>query len=154
MISQSEAQARDLWRYREGIAEAMTPYTPYRYDLSVRISEVPAYLAALDSLVGELYPDFEVVWLGHFGDGNLHMDIVKPADMDVEPFEQACAKVNAGVFELTQEHGGSISAEHGIGMLKQPYLGYTRSAADIERMRGIKAVFDPHNIMNPGKLLG
>ena len=101
-----------------------------------------------------LYPDFEVVWLGHFGDGNLHMNILKPADMDVEAFEQACAEVNAGVFELTREHGGSISAEHGIGMLKQPYLGYTRSTADIERMRGIKAVFDPHNIMNPGKLLG
>jgi FAD/FMN-containing dehydrogenase len=154
VISQSEAQAKDLWSYREGIAEAVTPYTPYLYDTSVRISEVPAYLGALDRLVSELYPDFEVVWLGHFGDGNLHMNILKPADMDVEVFEQACAEVNAGVFELTREHGGSISAEHGIGILKQPYLGYTRSAADIERMRGIKAVFDPHNIMNPGKLLG
>jgi FAD/FMN-containing dehydrogenase len=154
VLSQSEAQAKDLWRYREGIAEAVTPYTPYLYDLSVRISEVPAYLDALDRLVSQLYPDFEVVWLGHFGDGNLHMNILKPADMEVEAFEQACEKVNAGVFELTQAHGGSISAEHGIGMLKQPYLGYTRSEADIERMRGIKAVFDPCNIMNPGKLLG
>ena len=58
------------------------------------------------------------------------------------------------MFELTRAHHGSISAEHGIGLLKQPWLGYTRSDADIDRMRGIKAAFDPLNIMNPGKLLG
>mgnify|MGYP001819761767 FL=1 len=69
-------------------------------------------------------------------------------------FEKVCAKVNPEVFELTREHNGSISAEHGIGLLKQAYLPYTRSEADIERMKGIKAVFDPANIMNPGKLLG
>ncbi|MCW8927062.1 MAG: FAD-binding oxidoreductase, partial [Xanthomonadales bacterium] len=74
VISQSEAQAAGLWRYREGIAEAVTPYTPYLYDLSVRISQVPAYLDALDHMVKSRYPDFEVVWMGHFGDGNLHMN--------------------------------------------------------------------------------
>ena len=153
VISQSETQAASLWRYREGIAEAVTPYTPYLYDLSVRISQVPAYLDALDKLVKKNYPSFEVVWLGHFGDGNLHMNILKPADMPVEAFEAACEQVNPGLFELTRQYAGSISAEHGIGMLKQPYLAYTRSEAEIERMRGIKAVFDPFNIMNPGKLL-
>ncbi len=152
VISQSESQAASLWRYREGIAEAVTPYTPYLYDLSVRISEVPAYLDELDLIVKSRYPDFEVVWLGHFGDGNLHMNILKPENMPVEAFEQACEQVNPELFALTREHGGSISAEHGIGMLKKPYLSYTRSEADIERMRGIKAVFDPANIMNPGKL--
>lgn len=153
VISQSDAQARDLWRYREGIPESVTPYTPYLYDLSVKISQVPAYLDALDRLVKKHYPRFEVVWLGHFGDGNLHMNILKPGDMAVQEFEEACEQVNPGLFELTREHGGSISAEHGIGMLKKSYLGYTRSEADIERMRGIKAVFDPFNIMNPGKLI-
>ena len=153
VISQSETQAASLWRYREGIAEAVTPYTPYLYDLSVRISEVPAYLDELDRRVKDSYPEFEVVWLGHFGDGNLHMNILKPADMPLDEFEQACEQVNPGLFELTRQHAGSISAEHGIGMLKQPYLAYTRSEAEIEGMRGIKAVFDPFNIMNPGKLL-
>ncbi|MGA9574526.1 MAG: FAD-linked oxidase C-terminal domain-containing protein, partial [Lysobacterales bacterium] len=90
----------------------------------------------------------------HFGDGNLHMNILKPSDMSVAEFEKACGRVNPEVFELTRTHHGSISAEHGIGLLKRDWLGYTRSAADIERMRGIKAVFDPMNIMNPGKLLG
>jgi FAD/FMN-containing dehydrogenase len=154
VISQSESQARDLWRYREGISEAITPYTPYKNDLSVRISEMPAYLDDLDQLAKTHYPDFEVLWYGHIGDGNIHMNILKPEDMTVEEFEKVCGRVNPQVFALTRAHHGSISAEHGIGLLKQPYLSYSRTEADIERMQGIKAVFDPMNIMNPGKLLG
>ncbi|NNK99822.1 MAG: FAD-binding oxidoreductase, partial [Xanthomonadales bacterium] len=153
VISQSDAQAADLWRYREGISEAITPFTPYKNDLSVRISRVPAYLEALNHLVTTRYPDFEVLWYGHIGDGNLHMNVLKPADMLVEEFEKICSQVNPEVFALTRNYQGSISAEHGIGLLKQPYLGYSRSDADIEGMRGIKSVFDPMNIMNPGKLL-
>jgi len=154
VMSQSDAQAKDLWRYREGISEAITPFTPYKNDLSVRISVVPAYLEGLDKLVKTRYPDFEVLWYGHIGDGNLHMNILKPESMPVEDFEAACAQVNPEIFALTREYHGSISAEHGIGLLKQPYLNYSRSKADIERMQAIKAVFDPCNIMNPGKLLG
>jgi len=154
VISQSDAQAADLWRYREGISEAITRYTPYKNDLSVRISEIPGYLHDLDLLARSSYPDFEVLWYGHFGDGNLHMNVLKPAAMPVEEFEEVCGRVNPEVFALTRAHHGSISAEHGIGLLKQAYLSYSRSDADIERMRGIKAVFDPMNIMNPGKLLG
>jgi len=154
VISQSETQAADLWRYREGISEAITPFTPYKNDLSVRISQVPAYLEALDQRVKTEYPDFEVLWYGHIGDGNLHMNILKPASMAVEEFEHKCGRVNPEIFALTSTYHGSISAEHGIGLLKQPYLSYSRSEADIERMRGIKSVFDPMNIMNPGKLLG
>jgi FAD/FMN-containing dehydrogenase len=154
VISQSEAQATDLWRYREGVSEAITPYTPYKNDLSVRISQVPEYLEALDRLVKTKYPDFEVLWYGHIGDGNLHMNILKPEKMSLQEFEETCGRVNSEIFALTRAHNGSISAEHGIGLLKQRYLGYSRSEADIQRMRGIKAVFDPLSIMNPGKLLG
>jgi FAD/FMN-containing dehydrogenase len=153
VISQSDAQAADLWRYREGISEAITPFTPYKNDLSVRISRVPAYLEALNQLVASQYPEFEVLWYGHIGDGNLHMNILKPADMTVGKFEQICSRVNPEVFALTRSYNGSISAEHGIGLLKQPYLSYSRSDAEIQSLRGIKAVFDPANIMNPGKLL-
>ena len=154
VISQSEAQAADLWRYREGISEAITKHTPYKNDLSVRISKIPGYLHDLDQLARSRYPEYEILWYGHFGDGNLHMNILKPEGMPVEEFEKACAQVNPAIFELTRAHSGSISAEHGIGLLKQDYLSYTRAEADIERMRGIKEVFDPMNIMNPGKLLG
>ncbi len=154
VMSQSEAQAADLWRYREGVSESITPFTPYKNDLSVRISAVPAYLNDLDRLARTQYPDFEVLWYGHIGDGNLHMNILKPKDMTVEDFEEACGRVNPEVFALTRAHQGSISAEHGIGLLKASYLSYCRSEADIAAMRGIKAVFDPVGIMNPGKLLG
>lgn len=154
VISQSDAQIADLWRYREGISEAITPYTPYKNDLSVRVSRVPEYLQSLDQLVKENYPGFKVLWYGHIGDGNLHMNILKPEDMLLEEFEEKCAAVNTEVFALTRAQLGSISAEHGIGLLKQPYLGFSRSDTEIERMRGIKAVFDPAGIMNPGKLLG
>ncbi len=154
VMSQSEAQAADLWRYREGISEAITPFTPYKNDLSVRVSAVPAYLDGLDRLVKTHYPNFEVLWYGHIGDGNLHMNILKPEEMTVEAFESACGQVNPEIFALTREYQGSISAEHGIGLLKQAYLGYSRSEVDIDRMRAIKAVFDPYKIMNPGKLLG
>ena len=153
VISQSEAQAADLWRYREGISEAITPFTPYKNDLSVKISQVPGYLDGLDQLVKTRYPNFEVLWYGHIGDGNLHMNILKPESMAVEKFESICGEANPEIFALTQEHKGSISAEHGIGLLKQPYLSYCRSEAELARMRGIKGVFDPLNIMNPGKLL-
>jgi FAD/FMN-containing dehydrogenase len=153
VISQSDSQAADLWRYREGISEAITPFTPYKNDLSVKVSSVPGYLKALDQLVTEHYPGFEVLWYGHIGDGNLHMNILKPGDMDTGIFEEKCAAVNKAVFALTNRFKGSISAEHGIGLLKQPYIGDCRSQADIQRMLKIKAVFDPKNILNPGKLL-
>lgn len=81
------------------------------------------------------------------------MNILKPEGMETSAFEKICASVNEDIFALTCKYHGSISAEHGIGLLKQPYLNYSRSDADVERMRGIKAVFDPMNILNPGKLL-
>lgn len=154
VISQSDAQAADLWQYREGISEAITPFTPYKNDLSVRVSAVPEYLMALDQLIKHQYPQFEVLWYGHIGDGNLHMNILKPADMSTAEFELACQQVNPLIFGLTRDFEGSISAEHGIGLLKQPYLDYSRSITEIELMRGVKAVFDPLGILNPGKLLG
>ena len=113
-----------------------------------------AYLPKSGALpVKSRYPELEVLWYGHIGDGNLHMNILKPESMTVENFEEACGRVNPEVFALTRKHKGSVSAEHGIGLLKRDYLSYCRSGVDIERMRGIKAVFDPMGIMNPGKLL-
>jgi FAD/FMN-containing dehydrogenase len=153
VLSQSASQAAELWRWREFISEAITPRTPYKNDLSVRVSRVPAFLGALDALVGRHYPDFEVVWFGHIGDGNLHMNILRPPGLDVDAFRAACDALSPRVFELVQAHGGSISAEHGVGLLKRDYLHYSRNPAEIEALRGLKAVFDPDCVLNPGKLL-
>ncbi len=153
VISQSEQQNRDLWRYREGISEAITHLRPYKNDLSVRISVVPEFLRQMDQLLKQLCPDFDVLWYGHIGDGNLHMNIIGPPELNAEEFEKRSHEISGQTYALTQSLGGSISAEHGIGLLKQPWLDKVRSPAEIEFMRGIKDIFDPAGIMNPGKLL-
>lgn len=152
VISQSETQAANLWRLREGISEAITPRTPYKNDISVSVSKVPEFLSEIDAVVTEHYPDFEIIWFGHIGDGNLHLNILKPLDLDKDTFFTKCQQVNKWVFDIVEKHGGSVSAEHGVGLVKKDYLHYTRSAADIAIMRGIKSVFDPKGVMNPGKI--
>jgi len=154
VVSQSGEQAQQFWRFREDITEAISPSEPYKNDISVRPSQTGAFLTELDTLIRERYPNFEVVWFGHIGDGNLHLSVLKPGSMSREAFADNCAIVNRLVFELVRKYRGSISAEHGVGRLKQPYLEFSRADQEIELMRQIKAVFDPVGIMNPGKLLG
>ena len=153
VISQSLAQAESLWRLREDISETISRWTPYKNDISTTIARVPALLADVEALVREAYPDFEIVWFGHIGDGNVHLNILKPDALSQDEFQQRCGTVSQGVFTIVEKHGGSISAEHGVGLLKKPYLKYSRSAAEIALMRGIKQVFDPVGILNPGKIL-
>jgi glycolate oxidase subunit GlcD len=153
VISQSEQQRKDIWRYREGISEAITPHTPYKNDVSVRVSKVPAFLKAVDATVTSAYPEFEIVWFGHIGDGNLHLNILKPTDWPLDRFKRECEAVSEQVMKLVQKFAGSVSAEHGVGLLKRDQLKYSRSAEEIEIMKAMKRVFDPAGIMNPGKLL-
>lgn len=152
VMSQSEQQLQNLWKLREYISETISHWTPYKNDISVTVSRVPAFLKEIDAIVGEHYPDFEIIWFGHIGDGNLHLNILKPDAMAKEEFFAKCATVNKWVFETVQKYNGSISAEHGVGMTKRDYLGYSRSAEEIAVMKAIKAVFDPNGIMNPGKI--
>ena len=152
VIAGSDAQAAALWRLREGITEALAQYMPYKNDVALRISALPAFLSEAEALIAAGYPDFEVVWFGHIGDGNLHINVLKPGEMAQADFVRDCERVTQLLAELLARHGGSISAEHGIGLVKKPYLQGTRSAAEIEAMRGIKRAIDPDGIMNPGKL--
>lgn len=153
IISQSAGQADSLWRLREDISQTISKFTPYKNDISVKVSQVPSFLEASEALVSEAYPDFEIIWFGHIGDGNLHLNILKPANLAVEDFYKRCDEVSERVFDLVRKFGGSISAEHGIGMLKKRYLHYSRGAVELDYMKAIKQVFDPQNIMNPGKLV-
>ena len=152
VLSQSDAQAAALWRLREGITESHAPYKPYKNDISVRISAVPDFLDEMSSLLTREYPQFDVVWFGHIGDGNLHINVLKPAELADADFVAQCERVTKLLSEVLAHHGGSISAEHGIGLVKKPYLAGTRSPAEIELMRGVRRVFDPQGLMNPGKL--
>ena len=151
-ISQSQSQAMSLWRLREDISETIARFTPYKNDVSVRVSAVPGFLAEAEDLLRAQYPDFEIIWFGHIGDGNLHLNILKPPALEAKAFHNRCQDVSALVFELVQRHGGSVSAEHGVGLLKKPFLQYSRTEAEIRLMRAIKQSFDPHNVMNPGKI--
>ena len=153
VMSQSDAQAQALWALREGITESIAPYTPYKNDLAVRISDVPGFLADVDRVVAENYPDWEICWFGHIGDGNLHLNVLKPPDLAMADFYARCHAISPKLFELVRLRGGSISAEHGVGLLKRDFLTYSRSPAEIDIMRGVKAVLDPNGVMNPGKLL-
>ncbi|NUN06411.1 MAG: FAD-binding oxidoreductase, partial [Bdellovibrio sp.] len=153
VISQSEVQAATFWRYREDISESLAKYSPYKNDIAVTISKVPPFMEDLDKVLSQAYPTWEVVWFGHIGDGNLHINILRPEGMTKEDFVKECRKVDVMVFDAVKKYRGSISAEHGVGLTKKSFLNFTRSEAEIEFMRGIKKVFDPDNIMNPGKVL-
>lgn len=152
VLSQSVGQARSLWRLREDISETLARWTPYKNDIATTVAQVPTFLRAVDDIVAARYPDLEVVWYGHIGDGNLHLNILKPDDVSIPDFQERCKAVSGELFGTIERLGGSVSAEHGVGLLKKDFLGYTRSATEIALMRSIKRAFDPDNILNPGKV--
>ncbi len=153
VMSQSQQQVEELWKYREFISETISGRKPYKNDISVTPEKITNFLTGVNNIVAQDYPDFEVIWFGHIGDGNLHLNILAPENMPYEAFTQACEQVNPKIFGLLQEMGGSISAEHGVGILKKPYLSYTRSEPEIAYLKSIKHAFDPNGIMNPGKVI-
>lgn len=152
VLAQSDAQAAALWRLREGITESLAPHRPYKNDVSVRVSAVPAFLQEMQVLLAHEYPHIEVVWFGHIGDGNLHINVLRPPELDETVFNTQCDHVTNLLAATLHAHGGSISAEHGIGLVKRAYLESTRSTAEIALMKGVRRVFDPKGILNPGKL--
>ncbi|MBS0193353.1 MAG: FAD-binding oxidoreductase [Proteobacteria bacterium] len=152
VMSTTPAQAQSLWRLRESITESLSAYKPYKNDIAVRVSDVPAFLRQADALFAARYPGFDVIWFGHIGDGNLHISVLRPHSMGDAEFIATCGQATAQLGSLLAQMGGSVSAEHGIGLLKKPYLDRTRAPAEIQLMRQIKRVFDPNGIMNPGKI--
>ncbi|WP_312238981.1 FAD-binding oxidoreductase [Stenotrophomonas sp.] len=152
VVSASDAQAAQLWRLREGITEAVARYKPYKNDVSVRISAMPAFMAETQALIGEAYPQFDVVWFGHIGDGNLHINVLKPDATPDAEFLTQCEHVTKLLAQVLARFDGSISAEHGIGLVKKGYLDSTRSLPEIALMKAVKRAFDPQGLLNPGKL--
>jgi FAD/FMN-containing dehydrogenase len=151
-ISHNDTQTKELWSYRENIAESIQKYKPYNFDISVRRSNIPDFVMDAGRVLTSNYSEFEVLWFGHIGDGNLHITVLKPENMAQTEFQRKCEKVNELLFEVVHKYHGSISAEHGVGIFKKPYLHYSRTAEEIDYMRGIKKVFDPNGIMNPNKI--
>lgn len=153
VISQSSKQSHDFMQYRELIPEIInTHYSPHKNDISVPISSIPNFVSKLEEIITKQYPEFRVAIFGHVGDGNLHINVMKPNHLSKEDFLKYCKEVDQNVFSLVRSFNGSISAEHGVGLLKKDFLTFSRSQEEIELMRSIKRSFDPKGILNRGKI--
>jgi FAD/FMN-containing dehydrogenase len=153
VMASNEAQSRALWTLRESISDTLAAWQPWKNDISVRVGRLDAFIARVSALASSIDDDLELVWYGHIGDGNIHLNILKPDQVSADAFAERCSPVAKGIASLLAEFRGSVSAEHGIGLLKRDYLHYTRSEAEISALRAMKGIFDPEGIMNPGKLL-
>jgi FAD/FMN-containing dehydrogenase len=153
VLAQGRAQGAALWQLRESISESLSATgVLHKNDVALPIAALAAFSEALDVLFAERYPGWEVVLFGHIGDGNLHINVMKPDDLDRDAFFAQTSEADHALFSLVRDHGGSISAEHGIGLLKKPYLGYSRGPEELALLRAIKRAFDPKGILNPGKI--
>ena len=153
-IAQNEAQARALWALRENHSEASKKEGPsVKHDISVAVSRIPSFVTEGLAAMRKVLPECRPVAFGHVGDGNLHFNCQAPAGWDKARFMPHAHAVNAAVYDLVVSYGGSISAEHGIGLLKVDELAHYRSKVEIDTMRTIKRALDPQNLMNPGKIV-
>jgi FAD/FMN-containing dehydrogenase len=154
VVASSEAQRKSLWHMRESLSLAQRPEGgSIKHDISVPIAAIPAFMGEADAAVMAALPGARICAFGHMGDGNIHYNISQPVGADKQAFLARWRDMNAIVHGLAMSHGGSISAEHGIGQLKRDELAEVRPAIEIDLMQRIKHAFDPSGIMNPGKVL-
>lgn len=151
-VAHNEARARELWAWREDISESLHPHTPHKADIALPIRQVVPFMKRWRAAVAAALPEIEALAFGHVGDGNLHLNLLRPPGLAHGEFLARCHAFDPTMYGLVREFGGSVSAEHGIGLLKREYLGHTRSPREIALMRAIKRAFDPLGLLNPGKL--
>ncbi|MBT9511317.1 MAG: FAD-binding oxidoreductase [Acidovorax sp.] len=146
-IAQSQAQARTLWKIREATAELPAHmHPPINFDVSLPLADIGRFADACRDALTARWPGHHSLFFGHVGDGNLHLST------DAATVNGEEAAVEALVYAQVAAFGGSVSAEHGIGLHKKPYLGASRTPAELAAMRAIKRALDPLNLMNPGKV--
>ena len=155
VVAESLSQAQALWHIRESIALAQAEEgLNIKHDISVPVSRIPAFVAETDALLAREVPGVRLVDFGHLGDGNLHYNVQAPEGGDAKAFlREQEERINTLVFDAVARHGGSISAEHGIGSLKAAKLPHYKSPVALRMMRAIKQALDPKGIMNPGRVL-
>jgi FAD/FMN-containing dehydrogenase len=153
-LAQSGEQAAALWLLRENIAEAQRREGPnIKHDISVPVSAIPRFLAEAREALSAAFPGLQFVTFGHLGDGNLHYNLAAPEGTPAQAFVAHTERANRIVHDLVAAHGGSISAEHGIGQMKRGELVRYKSPLELELMHAIKNALDPRGILNPGKVL-
>jgi FAD/FMN-containing dehydrogenase len=157
----STRRSRNRWsrrtrcgRLRENIAEAQRREGPnIKHDISLPVSAIPSFVDEAREALNAALPGIRFVTFGHLGDGNLHYNLAGPEGADQAAFMANAPRANRIVHDLVAAHGGSISAEHGIGQLKREELTRYKSAIEMDLMRTVKAALDPAGILNPGKVL-
>ncbi len=154
VVAQSGEQAARLWALRENITEAQRREGPnVKHDISLPVSAIPLFMREAEAALERAFPAARLVVFGHLGDGNLHYNIAAPEGDSAPDFMAQAQPINRLVHDLVAAHGGSFSAEHGIGQMKRSELTHYKSAVELKLMRAIKAAFDPAGLMNPGKVL-
>ena len=153
VIATTSQHQRELWALREEISESLHRHHPHKSDICLPIARVPEFLAEWRPLVADSLPGSQALSFGHIGDGNLHLNVVPEVSAHSEGLSAAYEEYDRRTYELVAAKGGSISAEHGIGLLKRAYLHLRWGAAELAAMRGIKHALDPDDLFNPGKIL-
>src|SRR6516164_1320445 len=154
VIAANLSQRQAFWKLRDEMSAAQKPEGgSIKHDISVPVAAVPDFIAEADAAVVKLIPGSRPVPFGHLGDGNIHYNVSQPIGGNTADFLNRWHEVNKVVFDIVLRMGGSISAEHGIGVLKRDELPEVKDRTAIELMRAIKTMLDPHGIMNPGKVL-
>jgi len=154
-VAESLEQSHAMWHLRESIPLAQVEEgVNVKHDISLPVSRIPAFVARTDSALTSRFPGVRLVNFGHLGDGNLHYNVQAPPGVANARFLQDNeSAINTLVYDAVTAHGGSISAEHGVGALKREELVRRKSAVAMEMMRAIKRALDPAGLMNPGRLL-
>ncbi len=149
VVAEDGARVERLCRLRENIPLGLAHLRPHKYDLAVPIPRITPFLEEAEAWLARHYGELVALWFGHFGDGGLHLNLLPPANHNPPDFQA----LSEGLFRIVDRHHGSISAEHGIGLLRRDFLHHTRNPTEIAAMGALKKVLDPQGIMNPGKLL-
>ncbi len=154
-VASSHSQSRAMWHLRESIPLAQSQEgLNIKHDIALPVSSVPGFVAATDAALAQAFPGVRLVDFGHLGDGNLHYNVQSPLGVPAADFLRDCeAAVNTLVYDAVAAHGGSISAEHGIGALKRDELARRKSPVALKLMRAVKAALDPAGTLNPGRML-
>ncbi len=154
VVANSLAQSATLWALRERISEAQAAEGKnIKHDIALPISRIAEFIATTDAELQSHFPGCRMVTFGHLGDGNLHYNVSAPVGEDADAFLSAQSAVNLIVHDSVHRHGGSISAEHGLGALKRDEIRRYKSGTEMDMMMAIKRALDPLNLMNPGKVL-
>lgn len=153
-VASSEAQRQSFWHMRHELSGCQKPEGgSIKHDVSVPVASLPEYLRETIAVSQDFIPGCRPVPFGHWGDGNIHLNFSQPINMDREAFLSHWEEMNRLMHAITLSYGGSISAEHGIGIMKRDELADTKDPASLTLMRTLKNTLDPNGIMNPGKVL-